>query len=69
MGAMGHQHDTENQQLKERVTLMVACVRMIAPKFSFSHQTSHLLLLVHMYRIEKEAFLFPNESGLRKAGV
>lgn len=69
MGTMGHQHDIENQYVKERATLMIACVRMIAPRFSFSHQISHLLLLVDMYWPEKDAFLFPNESGLRKAGV
>lgn len=69
MGAMGHQHDIEHQHPKERASLMTACVRMIAPKSSFSHQISHLLLLVDMYWAKKEAFLFPNESGLRKAGV
>lgn len=69
MGTMGHQYDIENQHLKERATLMTACVRMIAPKFSFSHQISHLLLLVAMYWTEKEAFLFPNESELRKTSV
>lgn len=69
MGTMRHQHDIENQYGKERATLMIACVRTIAPRFSFSHQISHLLLLVDMYWTGNDAFLFPNESGLRKAGV
>lgn len=34
----------------------VSCVKIIAPKFSFSHQISLLLLLVDMYWTEKSIF-------------